>query len=237
MRAPRIFALLVLLAGLGTVDAETRLVISGRGGTGEGFTLIGPDARQQLLVTAETPGAHPRDVTAQVNFRIEPVGIVEFSDTGYVKPSADGTAVITAELNGAEAASIEVTAERVAMLQKADAIYIEELRRGGVYNQVSQAGAGSTINSCAIIRFTYSTEVGVAMSWEGGQYWKDWANYIGADDESGLIEFHQVGQLNLFTDDAERLEKVHALWDQVGIPYEYLSPEQLEARWPDMDFG
>ena len=116
-----------------------------------------------------------------------------------------------------------------------------ELSRRGVrtlnVDKAPVAGAGSTINSCAIIRFTYSTEVGVAMSWEGGQYWKDWANYIGADDESGLIEFHQVGQLNLFTDDAERLEKVHALWDQVGIPYEYLSPEQLEARWPYMDFG
>lgn len=75
--------------------------------------MIGPDARQQLLVTAETSDAHPRDVTGEVTFRVEPAGIVEFLDQGFLKPSADGKAVITAELNGASPATIEVSAERV----------------------------------------------------------------------------------------------------------------------------
>ncbi|MBA2739547.1 MAG: FAD-dependent oxidoreductase, partial [Nocardioidaceae bacterium] len=35
------------------------------------------------------------------------------------------------------------------------------------------AGYGSTSNSCAIVRFTYSTYSGVAMSWEGLHYWTD----------------------------------------------------------------
>ena len=94
------------------------------------------------------------------------------------------------------------------------AIALEMSRRGTRtinVDKASAAGAGSTINSCAIIRFTYSTHVGVAMSWEGGQYWKNWADYIGADDEKGLIEFHEVGQLNVFADEAERLERVQQL--------------------------
>ncbi len=120
------------------------------------------------------------------------------------------------------------------------AIALEMSRRGKRTLNVDKApaaGSGSTSNSCAIVRFTYSTKVGVAFSWEGGQYWKDWANYIGTDDELGLIDYHQVGQLNLFTDDAERLTKVHKLWDEVGIPYEYLTPDQLDERFPFMDFG
>ncbi len=120
------------------------------------------------------------------------------------------------------------------------AIALELSRRGTRtlnIDKAAAAGSGSTSNSCAIIRFTYSTEVGVAFSWEGGQYWKDWANYIGTDDELGLIDFHQVGQLNLFTDDAERLARVHELWDQVGIPYEYLDAAQMAERFPYMDFG
>lgn len=120
------------------------------------------------------------------------------------------------------------------------AIALEMSRRGKRTLNVDKApaaGSGSTSNSCAIIRFTYSTKVGVALSWEGGQYWKDWANYIGADDELGLIEYHQVGQLNLFTDDAERLEKVHAIWDDIGIPYEYVDADELSRRFPWMDFG
>lgn len=108
-----ILAFAFLLAGSEAVHAQGRLTISGRGGTGDGFTLIGPDARQQLLVTLESPDAHPRDVTGEVAFRVEPAGIVEFVDKGFLKPSADGKAVITAELNGASAANIEVTAERM----------------------------------------------------------------------------------------------------------------------------
>ena len=120
------------------------------------------------------------------------------------------------------------------------AIALEMSRRGTRtinLDKASAAGAGSTINSCAIIRFTYSTHVGVAMSWEGGQYWKNWADYIGAEDEKGLIDFHEVGQLNVFADEAERLERVHVLWDEMGIPYEYLDADQLAERFPFMDFG
>ncbi len=120
------------------------------------------------------------------------------------------------------------------------ALALELSRRGHKtlnVDKAASAGSGSTINSCAIVRFTYSTHVGVALSWEGGQYWKDWANYIGTDDELGLIDFHQVGQLNLYTEDDERLDKVRALWDELGIPYEDLGAQDMAERWPYIDFG
>ncbi len=107
-----ILVLPFLLAGFENAHAETRLTISGRGGTHDAFTLIGPDANQQLLLTLETPDVHPRDVTGEVTFRVEPAGIVEFLDRGFLKPLADGKAVITAELDGAVPASIEVTVEQ-----------------------------------------------------------------------------------------------------------------------------
>lgn len=113
MTNSHILALALVLAGTAAAQGESRLTISGRAGTGDGFTLIGPDARQQLVITLEAPGARPRDVTGEVTFRVEPPGIVEFLHPGYLKPSGDGKAVITAELSGAASGQIGVTAERV----------------------------------------------------------------------------------------------------------------------------
>lgn len=49
-------------------------------------------------------------------------------------------------------------------------------------DKLPAAGYGSTSNSCAIIRFSYSTYNGVALSWEGRQYWDNWAEYLGDTD-------------------------------------------------------
>ena len=43
-----ILALPFLLAGFETAHAENRLIIAGRGGTGDGFTLVGPDAKRTV---------------------------------------------------------------------------------------------------------------------------------------------------------------------------------------------
>ena len=40
-------------------------------------------------------------------------------------------------------------------------------------DKLSSAGAGSTINSCAIVRAHYSTWDGVALAYEGFKYWAD----------------------------------------------------------------
>lgn len=107
----RIAFILAATLTLGLAGAETKLQIAGRAGAPDAFSLLGPDARQQLVVTAETPNEHPNDVTGTVTFKVEPAGIVEFLDAGYMKPVGNGKAVITAEMSGAAPATIEVNVE------------------------------------------------------------------------------------------------------------------------------
>ncbi|MCQ3808658.1 MAG: FAD-binding oxidoreductase, partial [Acidimicrobiia bacterium] len=47
---------------------------------------------------------------------------------------------------------------------------LELARRGWrvlCVDKAAAAGAGSTLNSCAIVRFSYSTRPGVVLAWEG----------------------------------------------------------------------
>jgi sarcosine oxidase subunit beta len=120
------------------------------------------------------------------------------------------------------------------------AMALEMSRRGYRTLNVDKApvaGAGSTINSCAIVRFSYSTTSGVIFSWEGAQYWNDWANYIGTDDELGLIDYHKCGQLLLTTETSAHAAKVAALWEELDIPYENWSVDELGRRFPILDHG
>ena len=48
------------------------------------------------------------------------------------------------------------------------------------------AGAGSTANSCAIIRTHYSTLNGAALALSNYPYWEDWGDYIGDVDPNGM---------------------------------------------------
>jgi sarcosine oxidase subunit beta len=99
------------------------------------------------------------------------------------------------------------------------------------------AGSGSTSNSCAIVRFSYSTRPGIILAWEGLHYWLDWADYIGVSDERGLAEFRQCGQAMLLTDDTDHAEKVRKLWVELGIPFEEWTAEELQDRLPILDTG
>lgn len=105
-------------------------------------------------------------------------------------------------------------------------------------DKASAAGSGSTVNSCAIVRFSYSTTDGVLLAWEGHHYWRDWPAYIGADDEAGLIDYHQVGQVLVrSTDNNSHSERVKRIWDRLGIPHETWSAAELRARLPILDLG
>ncbi len=120
------------------------------------------------------------------------------------------------------------------------ALALELARRGHKtinVDKASAAGAGSTINSCAIVRFSYSTEHGVNFAWEGGHYWANWAQYIGAEDELGLIEFHEVGQLVLTMDGDQHATRVTELWEKLDIPHEKLTVEQIAEQYPWLDLG
>jgi len=62
-------------------------------------------------------------------------------------------------------------------------------------DKLPTSGYGSTSNSCAIVRAHYSTWDGVAMAYEGFHYWDNWADYLGVDDERGLIKYMKTGSI------------------------------------------
>jgi sarcosine oxidase subunit beta len=103
-------------------------------------------------------------------------------------------------------------------------------------DKLPAAGYGSTSNSCAIVRCHYSTWPGVAMAFEGYHFWKEWADYLETEDERGLARFVECG--GIYVGNAERYsDKVLPLFDEIGIEYEVLSPEELALRIPGIDTG
>lgn len=102
------------------------------------------------------------------------------------------------------------------------------------------AGYGSTSNSSAIVRFSYSTLTGVAMAWEGLHYWQDWPGYLGlgegrdGEDDHDLARLVSCGMALLDTPTGHAA-KVIPLFDRLGIPYEHWDAAELERRVPLVD--
>jgi sarcosine oxidase subunit beta len=97
------------------------------------------------------------------------------------------------------------------------------------------AGYGSTSASSAVVRFSYSTETGVAAAWDGMHYWRNWAEYLGAPDESGHAKLVQCGMVLLIQGEEGHHNRVMPLWDRLGVPYEYWDRAELEQRLPTFD--
>ncbi len=97
-------------------------------------------------------------------------------------------------------------------------------------------GAGSTSSSSAIIRFSYSTLDSVLTSWEAAAMWREWSAHLGVDDPAGMARFISTGNLILCTTGYDG-KQVMALWDNVGIPYEYFDAEHMRSRFPGLDVG
>ncbi|MFT5977979.1 MAG: sarcosine oxidase subunit beta [Candidatus Azotimanducaceae bacterium] len=97
------------------------------------------------------------------------------------------------------------------------------------------AGYGSTSASSAVVRFSYSTETGVAAAWDGMHYWRNWAEYLGAPDESGYAKLVQCGMVLLIQGEEGHHNRVMPLWDRLGVPYEYWDHTELEQRLPTFD--
>jgi len=95
-----------------TAQAESNLRITGRSGEETPIHLIGPDARQQVIVTLQDANAGERDVTHKVTLRLEPPGVAEFAGPGFVRPVANGSAQIVAEMEGEEPVSLPVHVAR-----------------------------------------------------------------------------------------------------------------------------
>ena len=115
-----------------------------------------------------------------------------------------------------------------------------ELSRRGLatlnLDALPSAGYGSTSNSSAIVRFTYSTVGGVSMAWEGLHYWRDWPGYLGRDEGDGgdLARLVSCGMALLDTPGGHAA-KVMPLFDQLAIPYEHWDSDELERRMPLLD--
>ena len=102
-------------------------------------------------------------------------------------------------------------------------------------DKLPAAGYGSTSNSCAIIRTYYSTFDGCAMAFEGYHYWKDWARYIGVDDESGLARFIECGTLVMRTPHNNFLEPVLDISRKLGVRFEEWDNARIQQRMPPWD--
>lgn len=136
------------------------------------------------------------------------------------------------------------------MSQSADAIVIGagvigggialELSRSGrdvlVIDRNSGAGNGSTSASSAVIRFHYSTRAGVVTAWESKFGWESWATYLGHRDPAGLARYVPTGGLVLQSP-GFAMDRVAALYEEVGIPFKRLDPNALKSQFPWLDVG
>ena len=103
-------------------------------------------------------------------------------------------------------------------------------------DKLPAAGYGSTANSCAIVRCHYSTWAGVAMAYEGYQYWAEWEKYLETDDERGIAGFVECGGI-FIGDDKRYADKVLPLFDEIGIEYEMWDLDALRTHVPGIDTG
>jgi sarcosine oxidase subunit beta len=114
-----------------------------------------------------------------------------------------------------------------------------ELARKGLrtlnLDKLPAAGYGSTSNTCAIIRFHYSTAEGVAMARESYYYWLDWPKHIGALDESGMAHYINTGCLVIKEEGNNYCKTVMAHLDRLRVAYEELGPTELGEFLPYFD--
>ena len=118
------------------------------------------------------------------------------------------------------------------------AIGLELARRGSRTLNVDKlpaAGYGSTSNTCAIIRFHYSTAEGVAMARESYYYWLDWPKHIGAADEKGMAHYVNTGCVVIKEEESNYYQHVMSLLDDLKIVYRELDPKEFGEILPFVD--
>ncbi|MGF1640353.1 MAG: NAD(P)/FAD-dependent oxidoreductase [Rhodospirillales bacterium] len=118
------------------------------------------------------------------------------------------------------------------------AVALELARRGWRtvnLDRLPAAGYGSTGNSCAIVRFHYSTFEGAALAWEGHGCWTRWGDHLGVADERGLARFHECGCLIVKTEGNGFLRRVVQLMDGLGIPHREWDAAAMRAAYPFYD--
>lgn len=115
-----------------------------------------------------------------------------------------------------------------------------ELARSGrtvaIVDKGPAAGTGSTSASSANIRFHYSTREGVAAAWEAKHGWETWKQHVGAIDPAGMARYVQTGVLVLDTP-GPQVHRTLALFDELSVPHERLTAQQVGERFPYLDNG
>ena len=115
-----------------------------------------------------------------------------------------------------------------------------ELARAGrrvlVVDRAAGPGLGSTSASSAIVRYSYSTEAGVALAWESRFRWESWAEHLGYDDPQGMAHLVRCGMAFLDSDQFPRARMVPLL-RSAGVPVEEWDAAELVRRVPGIDPG
>ncbi len=93
------------------------------------------------------------------------------------------------------------------------------------------AGAGSTVNSCAIVRSHYSTRGGVSLAYEGFEYWPDWEDYLEVKDDRGMAKYMNCGTVLLKTE-GHNWQRVLELYKEIGVPHEDWDLATLKQKIP-----
>lgn len=78
-----------------------------------GFKLAGRDAQQQLVVAARFQSGQTRDATRVVKYTATPEGIVSVSETGFIRPVAEGEATISISHPAGVSASVKVSVSNI----------------------------------------------------------------------------------------------------------------------------
>ncbi len=99
-------------------------------------------------------------------------------------------------------------------------------------DKLPTSGYGSTSNSCAIVRAHYSTWDGVAMAYEGFFYWDDWENYLGVQDERGMIKYMKTGSIMFKLQGEDHSKKCLKFFEEIGVEHEIWDLEKLRERMP-----
>ena len=96
------------------------------------------------------------------------------------------------------------------------------------------AGYGSTSNSCAVVRFSFSTANSIKLAFEGYHYWKNWADFLGLEGAVDHAKYIQCGHLVIKTATEDRRDLLNH-YRSIGIPFEEWSRERLLERLPIFD--
>ncbi len=96
------------------------------------------------------------------------------------------------------------------------------------------AGFGSTSNSCAVVRFSYSTANSIKLAFEGYHYWKNWESFLGLETPTDHARYIQSGHLVIKTSADDRQELLNH-YRSIGIPFEEWSRDRLLDRLPIYD--